>query len=159
MAALSVDGTPMPALPNSADQINYDNTTSGLSATTVKGAVDELASEKQDKSDDSLQTTDKTIPGAINELKSGLTNLVKSEEFTVTTDTTGNAKLTTEYRKIIGVYVNSNTSPYSLCHPRPWWLNNQNSPQLNGTYIEVTTTEDSYVHIKEQEVTGVYYYI
>lgn len=75
MAALSVDGTPMPALPNSADQINYNNTTSGLSATTVKGAVDELASEKQDKSDDSLQTTDKTIPGAINELKNGLTNL------------------------------------------------------------------------------------
>ena len=73
MAALSVDGIPMPALPNSADQINYNNTTSGLSATTVKGAVDELASEKQDKSDNSLQTTDKTIPGAINELKSGLT--------------------------------------------------------------------------------------
>jgi hypothetical protein len=72
MAALSVDGTPMPALPNSADQINYDNTTSGLSATTVKGAVDELASEKQDKSDNSLQTTDKTIVGGINELKSGL---------------------------------------------------------------------------------------
>ena len=76
MAALSVDGTPMPALPNSADQINYDNTTSGLSATTVKGAVDELASEKQDKTDNSLTTTDKTIAGGINELKSGLTNLI-----------------------------------------------------------------------------------
>ena len=75
MAALSVDGTPMPALPNSADQINYDNTTSGLSATTVKSAVDELASEKQDKSDNSLQTTNKTIVGGINELKSGFTNL------------------------------------------------------------------------------------
>ena len=74
MAALSVDGTPMPALPNSADQINYDNTTSGLSATTVKGAVDELASEKQDKTDNSLATTDKTVVGAVNELKSGLTN-------------------------------------------------------------------------------------
>lgn len=75
MAALSVDGTPMPALPNSADQINYENTTSGLSATTVKGAVDELASEKQDKSDNSLQTTDKTIVGGINELRSGLNNV------------------------------------------------------------------------------------
>ena len=100
-----------------------------------------------------------SVEEAVDEVKSGLTNLVKSETFTVTTDATGNAKLTTEYRNIIGVYVNSNTSPYSLCHPRPWWLNNQNSPQLNGTYIEVTTTEDSYVHIKEQEVTGVYYYI
>lgn len=84
MAALSVDGTPMPALPNSADQINYNNTTSGLSATTVKGAVDELASEKQDKSDDSLQTTDKTIPGAINELKSGLTGKIDSQIYNET---------------------------------------------------------------------------
>ena len=30
---------------------------------------------KQDKTDNSLQTTDKTVPGAINELKSGLTNV------------------------------------------------------------------------------------
>jgi hypothetical protein len=72
MAALSVDGTPMPALPNSADQINYDNTTSGLSATTVKGAVDELASEKQDATDNNLTTTNKTIVGGINEVKCGL---------------------------------------------------------------------------------------
>lgn len=32
-----------------ADQIGYDNTASGLSATDVQAAVDELASEKQDK--------------------------------------------------------------------------------------------------------------
>lgn len=107
-----------------------------------------------------LQTTDKTsLVGAVNEVKNGLTNLVKSAEFTVTTDATGNARLTTDYRKIIGAYVNSNTTPYTLCHARPWWLNNQYTPQLNGTYIEVTTTEDTYNHVKEEEVTGIYYYI
>ena len=35
---------------SSADNIDYDNTESGLSANKVQGAVDELASEKADKS-------------------------------------------------------------------------------------------------------------
>ena len=93
MAALSVDGTPMPALPNSADQINYDNTTSGLSATTVKGAVDELASEKQDATDNNLTTTNKTIVGGINEVKSGLTNLKYAKITNVFTLTDGSQNL------------------------------------------------------------------
>lgn len=41
MAAISIDGTPMTALPADADQINYDNTSSGLSATEVQDAIDE----------------------------------------------------------------------------------------------------------------------
>lgn len=44
MAAISIDGTPMTALPSDADQINYDNTSSGLSATEVQDAIDELNS-------------------------------------------------------------------------------------------------------------------
>lgn len=49
MAAISIDGTPMTALPSDADQINYDNTSSGLSATQVQDAIDELALEKKDE--------------------------------------------------------------------------------------------------------------
>lgn len=49
MAAISIDGTPMTALPSDADQINYDNTSSGLSATEVQDAIDELALEKKDE--------------------------------------------------------------------------------------------------------------
>lgn len=132
-------------------KINSNGTEYNLKDATARTNIGNLSN---------LETTEKTdLVSAVNELKSGLTNLVKSAEFTVTTDATGNAKLTTEYRKIIGVYCNSNDSPFTLCHARPWWLNNQNSPLLNGTYIEVTTTEDAYNHVKEQEVTGVYYYI
>ena len=35
---------------STANQINYLNTTSGLSATNVQGAIDEVASEKADQS-------------------------------------------------------------------------------------------------------------
>ena len=113
MAALSVDGTPMPALPNSADQINYDNTTSGMSATTVKGGLDELASEKQDKTDSNLQTTSNTVVGAINELKSGLMNeTVLLNQLLTTTSTNYNLNgLVGDYMFvafILGWYGNDN---------------------------------------------------
>lgn len=75
MAAISIDGTPMTALPADADQINYDNTSSGMAATQVQAAVDELNSNKQPKTDNNLQTTSKETTGAINELKSGLTSV------------------------------------------------------------------------------------
>lgn len=63
MAAISIDGTPMTALPSDADQINYDNTSSGMAATQVQAAVDEL--------------------------KSGLTNFVKKATVTGTTNANG----------------------------------------------------------------------
>ena len=43
--------------------------------TNLVAAVNELKTDKQDASDNNLQTTDKTIVGGINELKSGLTTL------------------------------------------------------------------------------------
>lgn len=121
MAALSVDGTPMPALPNSADQINYDNTTSGLSATTVKGGIDELASEKQDATDNNLTTTDKTIVGGINELKSGLTNLhfeaIDTNISVTTTDTSTEITSISGYSALLFVAKASNTVRGSLYIP------------------------------------------
>ena len=78
MAAISIDGTPMTALPSDADQINYDNTSSGMAATQVQAAVDELNSNKQPKTDNNLQTTSKETTGAINELKSVLTKQVEN---------------------------------------------------------------------------------
>jgi hypothetical protein len=62
--------------------VSYDHTQSGLSATTAQGGIDELASEKQDKTDNNLTTTNKTIVGGINELKSGLTNLANVPVYT-----------------------------------------------------------------------------
>ena len=56
----------------SAEDVAYDNTTSGLSADNVQDAVDEVVSEKQDKTDNTLTTTNKTIPGAINEINTAL---------------------------------------------------------------------------------------
>ena len=64
-----------PSTAITAANVSYDHTQSGLSATTAQGGIDELASEKQDKTDSSLTTTSNTIVGAINEVKSGLTNL------------------------------------------------------------------------------------
>ena len=46
MAALSIDGIPMPALPNNADQINFDNTGTGMLATKVDTAIKELKTKK-----------------------------------------------------------------------------------------------------------------
>lgn len=45
MAAISIDGTPMTALPSDADQINYDNSNSRLSDTQVQDAIDTLAND------------------------------------------------------------------------------------------------------------------
>lgn len=60
---------------NAAD-INFDNTGTDLTATNVQNAITEIntsLSDKQNSTDNSLTTTDKTIPGAINELNSNLT--------------------------------------------------------------------------------------
>lgn len=68
------NGNIVEGLPSAANMINYDNTSSGMQATQLQAAVDELNTNKQSKTDNSLTTTDKTITGGINELKSGLTN-------------------------------------------------------------------------------------
>ena len=68
--------SPIAGLPiTDANNINYNNSNSELSATKVQSAIDELSSEKQEKNDSSLQTTAKTTTGAINELNSNLTSL------------------------------------------------------------------------------------
>ena len=64
-----------PSTAITAANVSYDHTQSGLSATTAQGGIDELASEKQDATDNNLTTTNKTIVGGINEIKSGLTNV------------------------------------------------------------------------------------
>ena len=60
---------------NAAD-INFDNTGTDLTATNVQNAITEIntsLSDKQDSTDNTLTTTDKTIPGAINEINADLT--------------------------------------------------------------------------------------
>ena len=53
-----------------------DSVLSGASTNPVQNRVVKAAlDEKQPITDNTLQTTDKTVPGAINELKSGLTNV------------------------------------------------------------------------------------
>ena len=59
-----------------AKQISYDNTGTGLSATDAQGAITELNTAlngKQNITDNSLQTTNKTVAGAINEVNSDAT--------------------------------------------------------------------------------------
>ena len=51
MAKLIKDGVAYNTAPSTASQLPYNNSTSGLSATDVKGAIDELTSEKMEKSD------------------------------------------------------------------------------------------------------------
>jgi hypothetical protein len=53
-----------------------DDALSAISDNPVQNAIITAAlANKQDKTDNSLQTTDKTVVGAVNELKSGLTNV------------------------------------------------------------------------------------
>lgn len=84
MGALTHNGDVITGLPSIASQINYDNTSSGMAATQVQDAVDELNSNKQPKTDNNLQTTSKETTGAINELKSGLIVYFDSDELTFT---------------------------------------------------------------------------
>ncbi len=49
-AVIKKGGTDYPIVAQTASNINYNNTQSGLSATKVQGAIDELASEKVDQS-------------------------------------------------------------------------------------------------------------
>ena len=63
---------------------DYDNTAVGdLTAlhtsakSSIVNAINEVADGKQNSTDNNLQTTAKTIVGGINEVKSGLTNLLK----------------------------------------------------------------------------------
>lgn len=102
-----------------------------------------------------------TVANELGTLMSGLSNLVKSATFTVRTDTSGNVKLTTDYIKIVGIYAYPTLSQGVMCRVRSFWVNNP-APETypyNGTYIEVTTMADAYEHVKETEVTGMYYYI
>ena len=69
------NGNIVEGLPSNANMINYDNTNSGMTATQMQAAVDELNANKQSKIDNNLTTTSKETTGAINELKSGLTNV------------------------------------------------------------------------------------
>lgn len=78
------NGNIVEGLPSTANMINYDNTSSGMQATQLQAAVDELNTNKQSKTDNSLTTTDKTVSGAINELKSGLTNATTVSSGTIT---------------------------------------------------------------------------
>ena len=61
---------------------NTNNLVGNLSALTTNtksdavGAINEVNQTKQNATDNNLQTTDKTIVGGINELRSGLTNAV-----------------------------------------------------------------------------------
>jgi hypothetical protein len=56
-----------------------DNALSATSTNPVQNAIITAAlANKQNAIDNSLQTTDKTIVGGINELKSGLTNLTNT---------------------------------------------------------------------------------
>lgn len=66
------NGNIVESLPSNANMINYNNTSSGMVATQVQAAVDELNANKQPKTDNNLTTTSKETTGAINELKSGL---------------------------------------------------------------------------------------
>lgn len=156
MAAISIDGTPMTALPSDADQINYDNTSSGLSATEVQDAIDELALEKKDEyvtityaqwqsltpaqqaakdyyisdypssaitagnvsyDNSSSGMVANNVQSAVDELKSGITNLIKYVDVTITdtiTLTAGTPKYlsytaSVEGTKIIGVKILSAT--------------------------------------------------
>lgn len=60
---------------------NTNNLVGNLSALTTNtksdavGAINEVNQTKQNATDNNLQTTDKTIVGGINELRSGLTNI------------------------------------------------------------------------------------
>lgn len=67
-----------------AANVAYDNTESGLTASNAQAAIDEVVSEKQDKTDNTLTTTDKTISGAINEIDTALNNVILQDIKTVT---------------------------------------------------------------------------
>lgn len=59
------------------DLVFPDEDTSGQKL-IIKSEMDAALADKQDKSDNALQTTDKTIVGGINELKSSLTSLLNA---------------------------------------------------------------------------------
>ena len=73
--AFTHNGNVVEGLPSIASQINYSNTSSGMQATQVQAAIDELNTNKQPKTDNNLTTTSKETTGAINELKSGLNDV------------------------------------------------------------------------------------
>lgn len=81
-----------------ASRITFDDTSSSLGSSNVQGAIDNLTTivnTKQAATDNTLTTTAKTVSGAINELKSGLTNVkVKKVYFTGTSSSNGNVSIT-----------------------------------------------------------------
>ena len=80
------NGNIIQGLPSLANQVVYNNTNSGLHATQVQSAIDELTNKKQEKTDNTLSTTSKLIAGAINELNSGKQNV--TDNTLTTTDKT-----------------------------------------------------------------------
>lgn len=70
MPKLMIDGLAASGSFSAANAAKYNNEKSGLEATNVQSAIDELAIEKQNSEDNNLSTESKEIVGAINEIVS-----------------------------------------------------------------------------------------
>lgn len=87
MGAIAFNGDIYPNGSSTAKDSVFDNTGTDLESTNaedaikeVDGKVEELSSNKQDKTDNSLATTDKTVVGAINEVNG---NVMHAKVFNV----------------------------------------------------------------------------
>lgn len=107
MAAISMDGIPITALPADAENINYDNSNSGLTATQVQAAVDEVSTNVASVQNESkLNTQDLTtlsrtkniLPMTLSKIKalnttgtwSGNSYTYQNTVYTINTDSNDN---------------------------------------------------------------------
>jgi hypothetical protein len=115
-----------------------DNALSATSTNPVQNAIITAAlANKQDKTDNSLQTTDKTVVGAVNELKSGLTNI--NVELSVP-DGTGKNILT-------------NTATTTTTNGVTFTVNDDGTVTLNG---ETTATDTNFTILNPWVKVGNY---
>jgi hypothetical protein len=131
-----------------------DNALSATSTNPVQNAIITAAlANKQNAIDNSLQTTDKTIVGGINELKSGLTNVdarldaveskIKTDTFSGTTDAYGNINLN-NYRYVLTAYAGG-----YICIPFEYNYNR---------YIKVLSTT-TFEPVVNTNISGAYTYL
>jgi hypothetical protein len=111
-----------------------------LSGYYTSSQVDTLLSDKQDVTDNSLATTDKTLVGAINEVVSGkadFSDISSSVSFGSDINASGSVKWVVKIGKLVYIYAN--------LQPKENWTTGGNKILLSGLPARADYQESNYI--------------
>lgn len=131
---------------------NTNNLVGNLSALTTNtksdavGAINEVNQTKQNATDNNLQTTDKTIVGGINELRSGL---IKKTHYTLTTDNDGDVAINVSVGNIVAI-IPDRSKGDDGCYTS--WFTGIISTNTSGTFYSIKFVDATLAKIASTKI-------